>query len=54
MKNTTPEMKTILQRINSRLHEAKDQISNLEDKVAEHTQSVAERKKELKKPIRII
>ena len=48
MKNTTPEMKNILQRINSRLHEAKDQISNLEDKLAENTQRSKKKKEFLK------
>ena len=39
MKNTISEMKKSPERINCRLDEGKDKISNLEDKLAEHTQS---------------
>ena len=38
MKITISEMKNTLERINSRLNEALDQISNLGEKVAENTQ----------------
>ena len=38
-KNTLTEMKTILQRINSGVEEAEDQIRDLEEKEAENTQS---------------
>ena len=38
MKSAITEMKNILGGINSRLDEAGDQISNLEDKLAENTQ----------------
>ena len=40
-------MENTLEEINSRLNEAEDWISNLEDKVSENTQS--EQKKEFKK-----
>ena len=39
MKNTIIEMENTLEGINSRLDETEDQISNLNDKVAEKTQS---------------
>ena len=38
IKNNQSEMKNTLERINSRLNEALDQISNLGEKVAENTQ----------------
>ena len=39
MKYTLTEMKNTLQEINSGVDEAKDQISNLEDKKAQNIQS---------------
>ena len=39
MKNTTSEIKKILEGINSRFSEAEDQISDLEHKVTENTES---------------
>ena len=44
MKNTRTEMKTTLEGINSRITEAEEQISELEDKMVEITTS--ERNKE--------
>ena len=41
------KMKNILQGINSRLNEAEDLISNLENKVAENIQSEQQTKKKL-------
>ena len=38
-------MKNALKEINSRLDEAKDRISDLEDRVAENTQSELQREK---------
>ena len=42
-------MKNTLDGINSRLDKAEDQISNLEDNVAENTQSEEQKKKRIKK-----
>ena len=39
MNNTISEIKYTLEGINSRLDDAEDRISGLEDKVAEHTYS---------------
>lgn len=38
-----------LERINSRVDEAKDQISDLEDRVAENTESEQQKEKRLQK-----
>ena len=43
MKNTISELKTIVEGINSRLDEAQDQISKLEDKVEKNTQNEQEK-----------
>ena len=48
MKNTITEMRNTLERFSSRLDEAEGQISALEDKVAENTQS--KHKKEKRTP----
>ena len=48
-KNTIFEMKNTLKEINSRLDEAGDWISDLEDKVAENTQSEHQKKKRILK-----
>ena len=48
MNNTIIEMKSTLQRCSNRLDEAENPISNLEDKVAENTQS---QQQKLKKKI---
>ena len=44
MKSTISEMKNIQEGIKSRLDEAEDRISNLEDKVAENNQSSRKKK----------
>ena len=49
MKNTKTEMKNTLERINSRIDEAENGISNLEDKIAENTQSEQPQEKEIQK-----
>ena len=49
MKDKLTEMETNLQGINSRVDEAKNQISNLEYKEAENTQQNSKQKKESKK-----
>lgn len=43
------EMKTTLEKVNSRLPEAKYQIRDLEDKVTGNTQSDQQKEKELEK-----
>lgn len=45
MKNTITEMKDELEGITSRLDEAKDRISNLEDKTAENILSEEQKEK---------
>ena len=45
MKNKIPEMRNILEGISSRLDKAKYQISDLEHKVAENTQSKQKKRK---------
>ena len=45
MKYTITEMKNTLEGINRRLDEAGDRISDLEDKVAENTQSEQQKEK---------
>ena len=45
MTNTITEMKNMLEDINSRLDKAENQISDLEDKVAEHTIRSKKKKK---------
>ena len=47
MKNTITEIKIILEGIKGRLDEAEDQISYLEDKVGENTQSEQHREKRI-------
>ena len=49
MKDTLTEMNNNLQGINSRVDEAKNQISNLEYKEAKNTQQNSKQKKESKK-----
>ena len=44
-----PEMMNTLEGINSRLDEAQDKISNLEDKVGGDSQSEQQREKRIKK-----
>ena len=44
MNNTIYEIKNTLEIINSRLDEAEDQISGLEEKVAENTKSEQKKK----------
>ena len=46
MKNTITKTRTILERIN-KLYEAKDQISDLEDKVAENIQLERQKEKQI-------
>ena len=43
------DIKNILESVKTRLDEAKDQISKLEDKVTENIQSEQQKKKESKK-----
>ena len=45
MKNTVSEMKYTLEGISNRLDEAEDWISDVEDKVAENTQSKKQKEK---------
>ena len=45
MKNTVTEMKNILQGFGSRVDEAEDQISALEDKEVDNTQSEQQKRK---------
>ena len=45
MKNTITEMKNILQGINTRVDEAEDQLSNLEDKGKENYQNNTKKKR---------
>ena len=47
-KNTTTEMKTTFEEINSRAGEARNQKNNLEDKKAENTQSEQQKEINLK------
>lgn len=47
--STITELKNMLDGTNSRLDESEDGISDLEDKVAENTQSEEEKKKNFKK-----
>ena len=47
MKNTITEIKNKLHRINSRIDEAEDQISNLEGKVVESIQSEQQKEKRI-------
>ena len=47
MKDTLTEMKNNLQGINSRVYEAKNQISNLEYKEAKNTQSEQQKEKRI-------
>ena len=49
MKDTLTEMKNKLQGINSRVHEAENQINNLKYKKREKTQRTTKRKKEYPK-----
>ena len=49
MKNTITKMKNTLQGINIKLDEPENWISNLEDNIAENTQSEQQKKKNLKK-----
>ena len=49
IKATLTEMKNNLQGINSRVYEAKNQISNLEYKEAKNTQSEQQEKKRIQK-----
>ena len=49
MKNIISEMNNALERINSRLDEAEDPKSDLEDKVAENTQSEQQKKEKVLK-----
>ena len=49
MKSTITEMKNTLEGINSRWNEAEVQISDLEDKVAETTQSEQQQEKKIQK-----
>ena len=49
MENTISELKNTVERIKSRLDEAEDWISKLEDKVDNNTQNEQEKKKRLRK-----
>ena len=49
MKNTISEMKNTPEGINSRLDETEDQISDLGDKLSEHTQSEQQKEKSILK-----
>lgn len=49
MKSTVTELKTTLDGIISRLDEAEDRISDLEDKAAENTQSEEQKDKRILK-----
>ena len=49
IKKNQSEMKKTLEGINSRVEEAEDQISNLEDKGTENTQSEQQNKQKSKK-----
>lgn len=49
MKDTITEMKNALERITSRLDEAEDCISDLEDKVAKNTQMEQQKEKRIPK-----
>ena len=48
MNNTITEMKNTLDRINSRITEAEEQISDLEDRMVEFTATEQNKKKECK------
>ena len=54
MTNTITEMKNMLEDINSRLDKAENQISDLEDKVAEHTIRSKKKKKKNYPQMRIV
>ena len=49
LKNTVKEKKTILERMNSRLDDAEERISNLEDRLVDSPNLNREKKKEAKK-----
>ena len=49
MKTTITKMKTTSEGINSRVDEAEDRITNLDDKVLENTQSKQQKEKKNKK-----
>ena len=49
MNNKVSEIKNTLEGITSRLHEAEDQISDLDDKVEKNTQRKQEKDKRLRK-----
>ena len=48
MNNTISEMKTTLEGINSRITEAEERISNLEDRMVEFTDAELKKKNEKK------
>ena len=49
MNNTIAEMKTTLERINSRITEAEKRISDLEDKIVEITTAEQNKEKRMKR-----
>ena len=49
LKNTVKEKKTMLERMNSRLDDAEERISNLEDRLVDSPNLNREKKKEAKK-----
>ena len=49
MNNTIPEMKTKLEGINSRITEAEERISDLEDRMVEFTAEEQNKKKRMKR-----
>ena len=49
MNNTITEMKNKLERINSRITEAEEQISDLEDRIVEFTAAEQNKEKRMKR-----